>query len=39
MSKLPVLLDTEEFKEAWALWCQHRKEIKKKLVTTQVKVN
>lgn len=31
---MPVELNSDEFKEAWALWCQHRKEIKKKLTPT-----
>lgn len=33
---LPVTLDTPEFRETWAKWVQHRKEINKKLTPTAV---
>jgi hypothetical protein len=31
---LPPDLDTEAFREAWTLWCRHRREIKKPLKPT-----
>ena len=33
---IPPTLDTPEFREAWAAWQQHRREIRKKLTPTTV---
>jgi hypothetical protein len=35
-TQLPEQLQTERFREAWAGWVQHRKEIRKKLTPTSV---
>jgi hypothetical protein len=34
---IPEELDTQEFRESWARWTQHRKEIKKPLTPTTIK--
>lgn len=38
MTEIPLLLNTPEFKEAWELWQQHRKEIRHSLTPSTIRL-